>query len=186
MDFDEILLEAEEHFEKSQKAMEHEFRRIRTGRASPAMLDHVHVEAYGTATPLNQLAGITVPEPTQLLVKPWDKNTLSAVEKAIAASDLGLSPQNDGEVIRINVPPLSEERRKQLAVQAKEATEKAKIAMRNARRDAIKAIETKGKEDKIGEDLVRQTSEQVTEFLKEYEGRLDEALSQKTEDILSI
>ena len=112
--------------------------RIRTGRAAPQMLDHVQVEAYGAVMPLNQVAQVSVPEPTQLLIKPFDKSQLRAIEKGITISDLGMAPQNDGNVIRLNVPPLSEERRKQLASQAKDSCEKCKVAMRNSRRDAIK------------------------------------------------
>ena len=184
--FDEILLDTEEHFEKSLTAMQHDFRRIRTGRASTTMVDHVQVLAYGAMCPITQLAGISVPEPTQLLIKPWDKGSLRDIERALIAADLGMAPQNDGEVIRLNVPPLSEERRKQLAGNAKEACEKCKVGMRNSRRDGIKAIEAEGKDQKLSEDDIKRAVEQVTELLKEYEAKAEELLKEKTEDILKI
>lgn len=186
MSFDDILLETEEHFDKSLEALNKDFKRIRTGQASPQMIDHVQVEAYGVLTPLNQLAGISVPEPTQLLIKPWDKNTLRDVEKALVNADLGMAPSNDGDVIRLNVPPLSEERRKQLAAQAKESAEKARVAMRNVRRDSIKSIEQLGKDDKLPEDAIKKAAEDVTSLLKEYEGKVDEVLKAKSEAILTI
>ena len=186
MDSDLILMDVEEHFEKSLKALDNEFRRIRTGRASPAMIEHVVADAYGAPTPINQLAGISVPEPSQLLIKPWDKGVLKEIEKALIASDLGMSPQNDGEQIRLNVPPLSSERRQQLAAQAKESSEKCKIAMRNTRRDGIKRIETEGKESNESEDTIRQLSDQVTELLKTYEAKAEAALIEKTEDITTV
>jgi len=184
--FDDILLETEEHFEKSIAALENEFRRIRTGRASPDLIAHVHVEAYGSNMPINQLATISVPEPTQLLIKPWDASMLRGIEKALVAADLDMTPQNDGEVIRLNVPPLSEERRKKLAAQAKEVAEKCRIAMRNSRRDGIKSIEDQGKKDKLSEDDVKGATEQVTELLKDYEKKVDERLDEKTNAILSM
>ena len=150
------------------------------------MVEHINAEAYGAMTPLNQLAGISVPEPTQLLIKPWDKSVLKDIEKALIAADLGMAPQNDGECIRLNVPPLSTERRKQLAAQAKEAGEKCKVAMRNTRRDAIKRCETEGKEANASEDAIRGLTDQITELLKEYEGKTEAALATKTEDITTL
>lgn len=186
MSFDDTLLEAEEKFEKALEVLKHDFQRVRTGRASPAMVEHVQVEAYGTSVPLNQVAGVSVPEPTQLLIKPWDKGTLKDIERALVAADLGMSPQNDGQVIRLNVPALTEERRKQLAAQAKELVEKCKVAMRNARREAIKDIEHQAKEEKLPEDDVKRATDQVTELLKSYEGQAEEQLKRKTEDILTL
>lgn len=184
--FEEIEFEAEERFEKALTSLQHDFQRIRTGRAAPQMLDHVQVIAYGAQVALKQMASITVPEPTQLLIKPYDRNSLKDIEKGLIVADLGMAPQNDGEVIRLNVPALTEERRKQLAAQAKESCEKCKVSMRNGRRDAIKAIETKGKEDKIGEDLVKQATEGITETLKTYEAKAEASLKAKSDDILQI
>ena len=184
--FDDITLETEEHFEKSLNALRNEFQRIRTGRAAPQMLDHIHVEAYGATVPLRQLAQISAPEPSQLVLKPFDKNSIRDIEKAITIADMGVNPQNDGTVIRINIPALSQERRKQLATQAKEACEKCKVGMRNARRDSIKHIETQGKDERISEDLIKQASEAITELLKEYEVKAETTLSEKTKDILEF
>ncbi|TVR09017.1 MAG: ribosome recycling factor [Planctomycetota bacterium] len=184
--FAEVALEAEEHFEKSLGALNNEFGRIRTGRAAPQMLDHVQVEMYGSVMPLRQMAQISAPEPTQLMVKPFDKNSIRAIEKGITIADLGITPQNDGSVIRLNIPPLSQERRKQLAAQAKDACEKCKVAMRNARRDAIKQIESQGKEERLSEDIVKQASEGITELLKQFESRAEQALEEKTKDILEF
>ena len=185
-EIDEILMDTEERLEKSLHALEHDFRRIRTGRASPNMIEHVHVEAYGAMTPINQVATVSVPEPGQLLVKPWDKGSIHAIEKALTNANLGMSPQNDGEVIRLNIPPLSEERRKELATQAKDMAEKAKVAMRNVRRDGIKGAESVGKDLKLSEDEVKKSAEDITELLKTYEGKVEDVLKAKVDDILHI
>ncbi len=184
--FEEILFSAEEHFEKALNALDHDFNRIRTGRAAPQMLDHVQILAFGTLVPLKQMASITVPEPTQLLIKPYDRNSLRDIEKGLINAELGMAPQNDGNVIRLNVPSLTEERRKQLAAQAKEACEKSKVARRNSRRDAIKQVETKGKELKAGEDAIKEASEKITNLLHDYEAKAETALKGKTTDILKI
>lgn len=184
--FDEVSLEVEEHFEKNLASLRHDFGRIRTGRAAPQMLDHIHVEAYGATVPLRQMAQITAPEPTQLVLKPHDKSSIRAIEKAITIADLGITPQNDGSVIRLNIPALSQERRKQLATQAKDACEKCKVAMRNSRRDGIKSIEALGKDQRISEDLIKQSSEQITELLKTYESKAEADLAEKTKDILEF
>jgi ribosome recycling factor len=186
MDLDEIMLDVEEHFEKSVDSLVGELRRIRTGRASAGMIDHVHVEAYGASVSIKQVAGISVPEPQQLLIKPYDKGTIRDIEKALIAADLGMSPQNDGELIRLNIPPLSGERRKELANQAKESGERCRVAMRNARRDGIKQIESSGKDEKWPEDTVKKAADDVTELLKQYEGKVDHLLKEKTEDILAV
>jgi len=186
MDLDEIMLEIEEQLEKHVDGLAHDFRRIRTGRAQVSMLDHVHVEAYGTVVPLKQVASISVPEPMQLLIKPFDKGTIKAIEKALMSADLGGAPSSDGQVIRVNLPALSGDRRKELAGQAKEVAEKRRIAMRSARRDGIKQIETVGKDAKWPEDMVKKGCEQVSELLKQYEAKVDGQLKEKTEDILHL
>ncbi len=186
MSIDDILLETEERLDKAQHVLEHDFRRIRTGRATPNMIEHVHVEAYGAHMPIHQVATISVPEPTQILIKPWDKGSLHAIEKAITNANLGMSPQNDGEIIRLNLPALSQERRKELAGQAKDLAEKSKIAMRNIRRDGIRAVETTGKDEKLPEDAVKKATEDITDLLKQYEGKVEEMLKEKVEDILQI
>ncbi len=186
MSFEDEIADTKGKMEKALQSLAGEFRRIRTGRAMPSMLDHLQVEAYGSLMPITQCAGITVPEPTQLMIKPWDKGLLKAIERAIIDSDLGLSPQNDGVVIRLNIPPLSTERRKQLAGQAKEAAEKCKVSMRNVRRDAIKHVETKGKEQKLPEDATKKATEKISEMLKQSEIKADHQLKEKTDDVMNM
>ena len=165
---------------------EHDFKAIRTGRASTAIVDHIRVDAYGSQMPLGQCASVTVPEPATILIKPWDKGLLKAIEKALAEAQLGMNPASDGQVIRLNLPPLSTERRKQLSGQAKDATEKHKVVMRNQRRDVIKHIETKGKDQKLPEDAVKKAVEKVSAMLKEYEDKAEKRLAEKTKDIMEL
>jgi ribosome recycling factor len=186
MSFEAEINECKARFDKALSSLAHDFKHIRTGRASVAMIEHVHVDAYGSRMPIAQCAALTVPEPAQIMVKPWDKTLLKAIEKALTEAQLGIMPQNDGAVIRLQVPPLSSERRKQLAAQAKEATEKCKVSMRNLRRDEIKAIETKGKNDKLPEDMTKKGCEKISEMLKQYEAKAETALKDKTEDILAF
>jgi ribosome recycling factor len=186
MSFEAEIAECKTRFDKSLASLGHEFQHIRTGRASVAMVEHVQVDAYGSRLPLPQCASVTVPEPAQLLIKPWDKSLMKAIEKALQEAQLGMNPQSDGQVIRLNIPPLSSERRKQLAAQAKEACEKCKVSMRNLRRDLIKGIETKGKADKAPEDAIKKASEKISELLKQYEGKAETSLKDKTEDIVRL
>lgn len=186
MTIEDILFDTEEKFEKAITALEHDFRRIRTGRASVSMVEHIQVEAYGALMPILQLAGISVPEPTQLLIKPYDKSSIRDIEKAIIGSDLGMSPQNDGELIRLNVPPLSSERRQQLVTQAKEGSEKSKISLRNGRRDGIKHIEALGKDEKLPEDEIKKATESISETMKGYEKKVAALLKEKSDDLISI
>ena len=184
--FDADLAETKSKMDKALAALNHDFDHIRTGRASPAIIENVQVDAYGSMMPLNQCASITVPEATQLLIKPWDKGLLKAIEKALVAASLGMAPNSDGQIIRMQLPPLSQERRKQLAGQAKDACEKCKIAMRSIRRDSLKHIETKGKEQHASEDVVKKTKEKIDVALKEHEGLAEKRLAEKTKDILEI
>lgn len=182
--FEADIAETKAKLDKALVALTNAFGHIRTGRASPAMVEHLQVEAYGAMTPLNQCAAITVPEPTQLAIKAWDKTLVKAIEKAIVASNLGMAPSSDGHVIRLQLPALSQERRKQLASQAKDENEKSKVAMRSIRRDAIKHVETKGKEDKASEDLIKKSKEKIDAMLKEHEMQGEKRLAEKTKDIL--
>jgi ribosome recycling factor len=186
MSFEAELADAKNKMEKALGALTNDFKHIRTGRAAVSMIEHVQVEAYGAFMPIMQCAGVSVPEPAQLLIKPWDKGLIKAIEKALNDAQLGMAPQSDGSVIRLNVPPLSTERRTQLAGQAKEACEKCKVSMRNTRRDAIKAVETKGKADKLPEDVVKKTSEKISELLKQHEAKAETSLKDKTEDIMRV
>jgi ribosome recycling factor len=186
MSFENEIKDCTVRFDKALASLAHDFKHIRTGRASVAMIEHVQVEAYGSRMPIAQCAGLSVPEPAQILIKPWDKSLLKAIEKALVEAQLGMMPQNDGVVIRLQIPPLSSERRKQLAGEAKEATEKCKVAMRNLRRDVIKAIETKGKTDKLPEDATKKASEKISDLLKQYEAKAESSLKEKTDDILKF
>ena len=149
---DMLLLEVEETMEKAMRAMENAFKRLRSGRATPSMLDHIQVNYYGAMTPMSQIGNISAPEPRLLVIKPFDSSALADVEKALIKSDLGMAPQNDGKVIRLNVPPLTEETRKKLVQETKKALESAKISVRNARREGNKDLDTMCKDKTISED----------------------------------
>ena len=186
MSFDAELTDLKGKFDKALKALAHDFAHLRTGRATPVMVEHVRVDAYGVSTPLAQVAGISVPEAATILIKPWDRSLTKAIERALAEAQLGMMPISDGTVIRLNLPPLSSERRKQLAGQAKEYCEKSKVAMRGQRRDGIKAIETKGKELKVSEDVVKKATAKVDEHLKASEAQAEKMLKEKSDDILTF
>jgi ribosome recycling factor len=186
MSLDADINDCKAKLEKALAALAHEFKHFRTGRASVAMIEHVQVEAYGSHMPIMQCGSVTIPESTQILIKPYDKSILKAIEKALSDANLGMTPQNDGVCIRLSVPPLSTERRQQMAGQAKEATEKTKVSMRNIRRDAIKTAETKGKDQKMSEDLIKKSSEKITDLLKQYEAKAEHALKDKTAEIMNV
>ncbi len=186
MPVDDVLLECEEQMEKAVEHLRHELRGIRTGRATPALVEHVQVDYYGSPTPLKSIASITVPEATQLLIKPFSPQDVKAIEKAINDSKLGLTPHSDGKQIRLMLPPLSQERRVQLATQAKQHAEQAKISVRNARRDANKTLETEQKEGILTEDELERAKEQVQELTKTYEGKIDELTENKRKEIMEV
>jgi ribosome recycling factor len=159
---------------------------IRTGRAAVSLLDNVLVEYYGTPTPLNQMASVHVPEPQLLTVQPWDQTQLGAVEKAIRSADLGLNPTNDGKLVRIPIPPLTEERRKQLAKQVHEIAEDHRTAVRNLRRDANERLKKMLKDKAISEDAERDGLEEVQKLTNTYIGKIDELSKTKEQEILSV
>src|SRR5918911_1683763 len=159
---------------------------IRTGRAAVSLLDSVMVEYYGTPTPLNQMASVHAPEPQLLTVQPWDTTQLGAVEKAIRAADLGLNPSNDGKLVRIPIPPLTEERRKQLAKQVHEIAEEHRTAIRNIRRDANERLKKLLKDKTISEDNERDGLEEVQKLTNTYIGKIDELMKSKEHEILSV
>lgn len=156
---------------------------IRTGRANPTILDRVHIDYYGSSTPINQLASIQVVEGRQLLIKAFDKGILKSMEQAISMADLGLVPQNDGEVIRINVPALTEERRKELSKEAHKVGEDSKIAIRNIRRDANDAVK---KDDELTEDSRKQANDKVQKLTDTYVKKIDGIIEEKTKEIMSV
>ncbi|MGI9165938.1 MAG: ribosome recycling factor [Pyrinomonadaceae bacterium] len=159
---------------------------VRTGRAAVSLLDNVMVDYYGTLTPLNQLASVHVPEPQMLTVQPWDQTQLLAVEKAIRASDLGLNPSNDGKLIRVPIPPLTEERRKQLAKQVHEIAEDHRTATRNIRRDANERLKKMLKDKQISEDAERNGLDEVQKLTNSYISRIDELSKSKEHEITSV
>lgn len=177
-----ILEETNEKMEKSIEAFKNELSTVRTGRANPQMLDRVLVEYWGEKTPLNQIAGISVVEGRQLLIKPYDKTTLKAIEHGIYESDLGLTPQNDGEVIRINVPALTEERRKEYVKLAKKYAEDAKVALRNIRRHEISELEKAG----LTEDEEKQGKEKIQKVTDEHTKKIDVLTKTKEEELLKV
>src|SRR5687767_10875417 len=183
MPVDDVLMDCEMHMEKAIEHLQHELRAIRTGRASPALVENIHADYYGTPTPLKSIASISVPEATQLLIKPFSPGDIKAIEKAINDSKVGLSPHSDGKQIRLMLPPLSQERRLQLAGQTKAYAEEAKIRIRNARRDANKTVDTEEKAGDIGEDDAKKAKEDVQELTKTYEAKVDDVIEHKRKEI---
>lgn len=183
MPLDDILLEAEEAMEKALEHLKHEMRGLRTGRASPALVENIHAEYYGTPTPLKSIAAISVPEATQIMIKPFEASMLKYIEKAISESKLGLAPQSDGKALRLNLPPMSQQRRQQMSGQCKDMGETAKIAIRNARRDANKAADG---DKSMTEDDLKAGKEQIQELLKGYEGKVEATVTAKQKEIMEV
>lgn len=183
---EEVLRTARAEMEGTIDAFKREMSHVRTGRASVALLDGVQVEYYGTLTPLNQVATLSVPDPTLVVVQPFDRSTLGAVEKAIQASDLGLNPQNDGKIIRVPIPPLNEERRKELVRHCRKSAEDFRVSVRNHRRDALELLKGLEKEKEIAEDDRRHAADKVEALTKEYVERLDTLLKEKEQEIMAV
>lgn len=186
MSVDDVMLDAEERMEKAIGVLKNALSGIRTGRATPGLVDSVRVEVYGSQTPLKQLASIGAPEPTQLVIRPYDASTIKEIEKAIVASDLGLNPQNDGKIIRINIPALSTDVRKKLVARIKELSEEAKIAVRSIRRDANKLIETAEKDKEISEDDCTRLKDEIQELTKKYETSATELAKSRENDVMEV
>lgn len=183
---DDILSETRQHMNKSVESLRHDLSAIRTGRASPALLDRITVEYYGTPTPLNQLALISVAEARVLTIKPYDRSSISAIEKAIQKSDLGINPNNDGQLIRLVLPQLTEQRRRDLVKQAHKRLEEAKVALRNIRRDAIKDIQDAEKEDLITEDDLEDGKEQVQKLTDKITEQIEAIGKAKEAEIMEV
>ncbi len=183
---EEVIIDAEERMTKALDHLREEMRGMRTGRAHPGLVESIRVDYYGTQTPLKQLANISVPEPDQIVIKPFDVSSIADIEKGILTSDLGITPQADGKLLRLKVPPLSEERRKQLVSRAKEVAEESRVSMRNIRRDANKHIDTSKKDGDLSEDDQARFKGQVQEVLKSVEKQVDEDLKRKTEELMEI
>jgi len=184
MSTDEILMDAEERMEKAISVLSNNLSGIRTGRANPGLVDSIKVEVYGSLTPLKQLASVGTPEPQQILIRPYDASTIKDIEKAIVAGDLGLNPQNDGRVIRLNVPPLSTDVRKKMVSRIKELAEDAKISIRNIRRDANKAADQSEKDKELSEDDRDKTKDSVQELTKKFEAQAGELAKGRETEVL--
>src|SRR6516162_6418921 len=174
MTSEEILFDAEERMEKAVNVLRDELRGLRTGRATPALVDTIRVEYYGSPTPLRQLAQINTPDPQQILIRPFDQNCLKDIEKAIRSSDLGMSPNNDGKMIRLTVPSMSGEQRQKMGARIKKSGEEAKVACRNIRRDANKHFDQAEKNKEMTEDERDRGKEEVQELLRKFEEKVTE------------
>ncbi|MCB1670742.1 MAG: ribosome recycling factor [Gammaproteobacteria bacterium] len=182
----EIIQDAEDRMQKSVAALESAFNRIRTGRAHPSLLDDIMVSYYGADTPLNQMANVTVEEGRSLVVNPWEKSMIGEIEKAIMRSDLGLNPSNNGESIRVPMPPLTEETRREFTKQARHEAENARVAVRNIRRDANSHLKDLEKEKEISEDEQRRGEDQIQKLTDKYVDAIEKSLAVKEEDLLSV
>ncbi len=183
---DQVLSDGRERFDKSLAHLKEQMKGIRTGRASSALVDNIRVDYYGTPTPISQLASVSIPEPRQIVVKPFDGSILKDVEKAILKSDLGTAPQNDGKILRLTLPPLSGEQRDKYAAKVKDMGEEARVAMRNTRRDLNKHADALKKSGDLTEDENRDLHDAVQELLKEYEKRVDDLLEKKVTEIREV
>lgn len=181
-----ILKDTETRMGKSMDSLHHNLGSIRTGRANSAMVDDIQVEAYGSMMPLNQVASVSVPESRMIMIQPWDKGSLKAIEKAIMSSELGITPNNDGAVIRLAIPMLTEERRKQMVKQVNSFVEDAKVSVRNIRRDAMQSIKTLSSDKEISEDEEKRANDQLETLTKKYVDRSDEIGKGKEAEVLEV
>jgi ribosome recycling factor len=182
----ETLSAAEHKMARAVDAMERDFQGIRTGRASTALVERIHVDYYGTQTPLNQLAGISVPEAHQIVIQPWDRGVLGAIEKAIIKSDIGLMPQVDGTVVRLNIPPLTEERRKEIVRVVHKRMEEARVEIRNLRREAADALKREEREGDVGADEAHRQHDQVQRLTDRFIADVDRLGGAKEEEVLAV
>ena len=182
----DVMDDAEVRMGKAIDALRRDLATIRTGRASPSLVERLPVDYYGSSTPLNQLAGISVPEPRMLVIQPWDRGSMAAIEKAIMKSELGLNPTNDGQVVRIAIPALTEERRKQLVKLVHGHVEEGKVALRNIRRDAVTHVKELLAEKQIGEDDERRAEQQVDELTKRFVSDAERVGKAKEQEVLEV
>ncbi len=180
----EVQKDTEARMEKALDVLRNSLKGLRTGRASPQMLDALRVDYYGSATPIAQIANVSCPDPVSILIKPFSADDLKEIERAIRGSDLGLSPNNDGKVIRLNIPPMSGDQRKKLVTQIGKNAEDAKVSCRNVRRDANKVVETAEKDKVITEDDRDKLKEKIQGMLKDYEGRIDTLAKTKSKEVM--
>ena len=183
---EKVISEAEERMKKAVEALQNEFNTLRTGRASPALFDKIRVEYYGNPTPLNQVATISAPEARLVVIQPWDKSIIGDIEKAIQKSELSVNPSNDGKVIRISIPPLTEERRKEFVKIAKNMAEQSRVSIRNTRRDANDELKRAEKDGTISEDDLKRAEDEVQKLTDSYVAQVNDKLEEKEEEILEI
>ncbi|MBM4407983.1 MAG: ribosome recycling factor [Chloroflexi bacterium] len=182
----EALSEAERKMARAVEVLERDLQGIRTGRASTSLVERIHVEYYGTSTPLNQLAGISVPEPHQIMIQPWDRSVLGAIEKAILKSDIGLVPNVDGMVVRLNIPLLTEERRRDLVKQVHKRMEEARVEIRNLRREAGDAIKKEERDGQVGTDAAHREIEHLQRLTDRYVAEVDQTGARKEQEVLEV
>ena len=183
---EELIDDAKRRMDRSVEATQQEFNTVRTGRASAALLDRIQIDYYGTATPLKQLAAINVPEPRMLTIQPFDPGSVKSIERALMESDLGLNPSNDGKIIRLPIPQLTEERRKELVKVVRHLAEEGRIAVRNVRRDVMHDLKELVRDGEVGDDEERRAEERVQKMTDEHVHRIDELLKRKEAEILEV
>lgn len=183
MSIQPIVDETREKMQKGVEYFEEHLKGLRTGRPTPALVDGIRVEAYGNPMPMNQVATISVPDSNQIVVKPFDPSTCAAIEKAILKSDLGITPESDGKIVRLNVPMMSQEQRDKLAAKVKEMAEEARVTVRNIRRDQNKVVDGLKKDGELSEDLEHDAKEEIQKLTKDMEGRIDELAKERTQQI---
>jgi ribosome recycling factor len=180
------LAEIEELMNKAVQATQRSFNTVRTGRANSSLLDRIQVEYYGVPTPLKALASLTTPDSSTLLIQPFDPSTLAAIERAIVASDLGLTPSNDGKVVRLNIPPLTEERRKELSKQVAKLAEEGRVSIRNIRRDGIDSVRKREKNGELSEDESKSLQDAIQKLTDRYIKKIDELLAEKEKELTTL
>lgn len=185
-DLDEVLLESEERMEKAINSFDTELGKIRTGRASTGLIEHIMVDYYGASTPINQMATVSVPESRTILIQPWDQSAIGEVEKAIQKSELGITPSNDGKVIRLNIPVLTEDRRKELVKMVGKLAEDYRVSVRQTRKDVNHKITKAEKEEHIPEDEVKKTLKEVQDLTDKYIKEISVMLEKKEKDIMEV
>jgi ribosome recycling factor len=184
MDSDEILIDAEERMEKAIAKLKNDLTGIRTGRANPGLVDSLRVEVYGSPTPIKTIASVSAPEPQQLVIRPFDPSTIKDIERGIINSDLGLAPNSDGKVIRLNIPPLSGDVRKKMVARTKDLSEEAKIAIRNVRRDGNKHADQGEKDGALSEDGCKALKDEIQDLTKKYESSANDLAKAKEDEVM--
>ncbi len=182
----DVLAKMKSYMDKTVESLRREYQKVRTGRANTALLDDIRIDYYGTPSPLSQVATLSVPEPRTITLQPWETKMISVIEKAIMNANLGLTPTNDGKVIRLNLPALTEERRKEIVKQLKKMAEEAKVAARNIRRDANDELKKLEKNKKISEDELKRAEKEVQEVTNSYIAKLDEVLAHKEKEVMEV